>query len=185
MQLNWQRPKDLTNWERPSELVEINGESLTMKQIAQLSAGARIKVSDKTIKKLKAARQVVDRIVASGVPTYGINTGFGLLSNKNIPPHELEDLQLNIIRSHASGVGEPLQATTVRRIMALRINTLARGQSGMSLQTFDQLVTLFNSGCTPLVPSQGTVGASGDLAPLAHIGLALIGNSKLYFISHL
>ena len=146
----------------PRATVEVDGDSMTLEDLIDLGNGAKIVVSEKTISRLQRSRAVVDRIVDSEVPTYGINTGFGLLSHTNVSLRELADLQHNLIRSHASGVGEPLPPSVVKRVMALRINTLARGRSGISLGTFDKLVKLFNSGCTPEVPIQGTVGASGE-----------------------
>lgn len=163
-----------------SSFISIDGNSLNLESLIELGNGSKINISKETMNRLQISRDIVDNIVKSGVPTYGVNTGFGLLSHTNVSKSELTDLQHNLIRSHASGVGEPLKPDIVRRIMALRINTLARGRSGVSLETFQKLVELFNSGCTPEVPSQGTVGASGDLAPLAHIALGLIGEGKIY-----
>jgi histidine ammonia-lyase len=160
--------------------VSVDGQSLTLESLIALGNGAKISISQDTSERLQMSRDVVDKIVSSKVPTYGINTGFGLLSHTDVPSDELAHLQLNLIRSHASGVGNPLDPHVVRRIMALRINTLARGRSGVSTSTFRKLVDLFNSGCTPQVPCQGTVGASGDLAPLAHIALGLIGEGKIF-----
>lgn len=145
----------------PRTTIEVDGDNMTLEDIIELGNGSDICVSDKTMARLQRSRDVVDRIVDSEVPTYGINTGFGLLSHTNVSLSELSDLQHNLIRSHASGVGEPLPPMVVRRVMALRINTLARGRSGISPGTFQKLVKLFNSGCTPEVPIQGTVGASG------------------------
>ena len=143
--------------------VDIDGSSLSLESIIKLGRGTKISVSQKTVDRLHRSRAIVDRIVASHVPTYGINTGFGLLSHTSVASTELVALQKNLIRSHASGVGAPLDPIVVRRIMALRINTLARGKSGVSMDTFNGLVNLFNTGCTPEVPSQGTVGASGTI----------------------
>lgn len=168
----------------PSSSISIDGNSMNLKKLIELGNGMKIHVSNETMKRLQISRDIVDNIVNSGIPTYGINTGFGLLSHTNVSKSELTDLQHNLIRSHASGVGEPLSPDVVRRIMALRINTLARGRSGVSIETFQKLVDLFNSGCTPEVPAQGTVGASGDLAPLAHIALGLIGEGNIYDPKH-
>jgi histidine ammonia-lyase len=144
-----------------SNIVNLDGHSLKLEDLIALGSGSKALISLETLKRLGESRAVVDRIVESRVPTYGINTGFGLLSHTNVSYLELSDLQHNLIRSHASGVGEPLSPEVVRRVMALRINTLARARSGISLETFEALIKLFNSGCTPEVPSQGTVGASG------------------------
>lgn len=160
--------------------VEVDGDNMTLEDVIELGRGANAFVSEKTIARLERSRAVVDRIVDSEVPTYGINTGFGLLSHTNVSLKELANLQHNLIRSHASGVGTALAPEVVRRVMALRINTLARGRSGISVGTFQKLIKLFNSGCTPEVPIQGTVGASGDLAPLAHIALGLMGEGNIF-----
>lgn len=149
---------------------ELDGEHLDLATLVALGEqGSRIAVSASTVERLKRSRAVVDRIVASEVPSYGINTGFGLLSHTSVASADLTKLQNNLIRSHASGVGAPLEPRVVRRIMALRINTLARGRSGISLDTFERLVALFNSGCTPEVPSQGTVGASGKCVAMMYV----------------
>jgi histidine ammonia-lyase len=160
--------------------INVDGYSMTLESLIALGNHAKMIITPETNERLQVSRDVVDNIVNSKVPTYGINTGFGLLSSTDVPSNELMHLQDNLIRSHASGVGKPLEPDVVKRIMALRINTLARGRSGVSTQTFQKLVDLFNSGCTPEVPCQGTVGASGDLAPLAHIALGLIGEGKIF-----
>ena len=127
---------------------------------------------------------MVDRIVNSlegdkGL-YFGINTGVGAFSNKRIPLEEMKEYQVNLIRSHATGIGEFLPLNTSRRILALRINTLAKGYSGMSVNTMRGLIDFYNSGCVPQIPQCGTVGASGDLVPLAHIGLNLIGEGEIW-----
>jgi histidine ammonia-lyase len=160
--------------------VDVDGYNLNLENLIALGMNSKIVINQETSKRLQSSRDVVDTIVKSEVPTYGINTGFGLLSHTNVPSIDLMKLQENLIRSHASGVGQSLEPNIVKRIMALRINTLARGRSGVSLETFNKLVDLFNSGCTPEVPCQGTVGASGDLAPLAHIALGLIGEGRIF-----
>jgi len=165
---------------KSSSSIDVDGNSMTIEKLIALGDGTPLSISPETIQRLQQSRDIVDRIVESKVPTYGINTGFGLMSHTNVSYSQLCDLQHNLIRSHASGVGEPLHPSVVRRIMALRINTLARGKSGVSLDTFKKLVDLFNTGCTPEVPSQGTVGASGDLAPLAHIALGLSGEGLIH-----
>ena len=111
---------------------------------------------------------------------YGINTGFGRFSTVKIPMDKLKELQYNLVRSHSTGVGKLLGLNASRRIVALRINTLAKGYSGITPETVQRLVALFNSGCVPWIPSAGSVGASGDLVPLAHIGLNLIGEGCIY-----
>ena len=122
-----------------------------------------------------ASARTVDTIAASGKPAYGINTGFGRLSQTRIPPHELEQLQKNIVLSHAAGVGAPLGDEVVRLVLALKAASLARGASGVRVETVEALLRLYNERLYPRIPAQGSVGASGDLAPLAHLALALMG----------
>ncbi len=121
------------------------------------------------------ARRVVDDAVARGQVVYGVNTGFGNFSDVVIPADRLRDLQLNLIRSHSAGVGEPLGEAATRGLMLLRANVLAKGFSGVRPETLDLLIAMINAGIHPVIPSQGSVGASGDLAPLAHLALALVG----------
>jgi histidine ammonia-lyase len=161
-------------------MIHLDGSSLTLEQlvaIAQdsvpvsLGAGARARVL--------AARALVDEFSQRDTPTYGINTGFGSFADVKIPHDSLSQLQVNLLRSHAAGVGEPLSVPVVRATMALRANVLAKGYSGIRLETLDLLVDLLNRNIHPLVPSRGSVGASGDLAPLAHIALVLIGEGRV------
>jgi histidine ammonia-lyase len=129
--------------------------------------------------RIAAASDLVDRIVARGAAAYGINTGFGLLAQTRIPDEQLELLQRNLLMSHAAGVGDPLPDSVVRLILALKINSLARGLSGISEKLIDGLCALLEHEVYPLIPAQGSVGASGDLAPLAHLGAALLGIGKV------
>jgi histidine ammonia-lyase len=124
---------------------------------------------------IEAAAAAVRAIVAQGEPAYGINTGFGLLARRHIPAGQLEQLQRNLILSHAVGVGELLPDPVVRLILLTKIGSLARGHSGVRVQVVDTLIALYNAGILPAIPAQGSVGASGDLAPLAHMTLALLG----------
>ena len=128
---------------------------------------------------LAASRARVNAAVATGATIYGINTGFGKLANVRIAPDQLEQLQVNLIRSHAAGVGALMPADVVRAVMVLRANVLIRPTSGVRPELVDALVALINSGLVPAVPEQGSVGASGDLAPLSHIALALMGEGTL------
>src|SRR5262249_9681404 len=114
----------------------------------------------------------------AGETMYGVNTGFGLLSNVRIPNRKIEQLQYNILRSHSTGVGGPMPDPVVRAMLLLRAHNLALGFSGVSLKTVQQVIALLNRGICPIVPSQGSVGASGDLAPLAHLSLVLIGEGR-------
>jgi histidine ammonia-lyase len=128
---------------------------------------------------VRAARAVVDEFADRNTPTYGINTGFGSFADVKIPHDSLSQLQVNLLRSHAAGVGDPLPIPVVRATMALRANVLAKGFSGIRLETLERLVDLLNRRVHPVVPSRGSVGASGDLAPLAHIALVLIGEGDV------
>jgi histidine ammonia-lyase len=125
--------------------------------------------------RMAASSDLVDKIVAQGDAAYGINTGFGLLAQTRIPTDQLELLQQNLLLSHAAGVGDPLPDAVVRLILTLKINALARGYSGISRELIDGLLALQNHEVFPVIPAQGSVGASGDLAPLAHLGAALLG----------
>jgi histidine ammonia-lyase len=129
---------------------------------------------------VREGREVVDRIVRSQKVTYGINTGFGNFANTVIPSDKLGQLQLNLIRSHAVGVGLPIALNLSRMLCVLRINALAKGHSGISSETLKALIRLLNMNLIPLIPSQGTVGASGDLCPLAHLALGLLGEGQMW-----
>ena len=147
--------------------------------LAQLRAIARqavpLELDPACLPQLKAGQAAVERIVASGKPAYGINTGFGRLSQTRIPDNELEELQRNIVLSHAAGTGPLLDDATVRLTLALKIESLARGYSGVRPLLVERLLELYNRRLYPRIPAKGSVGASGDLAPLAHLSLALLG----------
>lgn len=128
---------------------------------------------------IRLSAAVVQQIVAKGLPAYGINTGFGKLAKVHIPDQELEQLQVNLVRSHAVGLGPLLDDDCVRVILALKISSLARGFSGIRESTIDTLVDIYNAEICPCIPSQGSVGASGDLAPLAHLALAAMGEGRV------
>ena len=142
---------------------------------------AHVRLDDNAIERVRAARAFVDRICAEDRTVYGVTTGFGHLSRIKIAPDQLADLQRNLIRSHASGVGEPFDIATARAVMLLLANSLARGHSGPRLEVLSLLVGMLNAGVTPVIPMRGSVGASGDLAPLAHLSLALIGEGEAWF----
>jgi histidine ammonia-lyase len=125
--------------------------------------------------RVRASLSAVEAIVASGKPAYGINTGFGRLSQTRIPAEELEQLQLNIVLSHAAGTGPLLDDATVRLVLSLKVISLAAGHSGVRPELIELLLELYNKRIYPCIPSKGSVGASGDLAPLAHLSLALLG----------
>jgi histidine ammonia-lyase len=157
-------------------MILLDGSSLTLPDLFAIACDdARVGVTDASRAHVQAARTLVDARASGDVPAYGINTGFGSLSEVRIPRESLKALQLNLIRSHAAGVGEPLPTPVVRATMALRANVLAKGYSGIRLETLDALIALLNAGVHPRIPSRGSVGASGDLAPLAHLALVLVG----------
>jgi len=156
--------------------VFLDGENLTIADVVEISKGkAIVEIEGHTRAKMAKCREFVESILDDDKPVYGINTGFGMLSDVQIAHENLEELQINLIRSHAIGVGTPFDKETVRAIMVLRANVLAKGFSGITLVTFDKLLELINKDIIPFIPSQGSVGASGDLAPLAHLALILVG----------
>ena len=142
---------------------------------------AKIKLTPESIKKIRQTRKLVDQWVAEGKTIYGVTTGFGALSDVAISRKDTRQLQKNILMSHAAGVGRPLDEETVRAIMALRIKDLAKGHSGIRLETVEHLIALLNWGVYPVVPEKGSVGASGDLAPLAHLALVLLGLGEAFY----
>jgi len=158
-----------------SAVTVVTGE-LTLAGLRSIYAQpAKIRVTPADRACIAAANSLVERIVAQGDAAYGINTGFGLLAQTRIPTGELELLQRNLLLSHAAGVGEALPDRVVRLVLALKINALARGRSGVTLQLIDALAALLEHEVYPVIPSQGSVGASGDLAPLAHMSAVLLG----------
>ena len=163
-----------------SDLV-IDGCSLSIADMVRVArnAGVRLAVAPDARAALLESRRLVDRAVASGRTIYGINTGFGKLANVRIAPDQLEQLQTNLIRSHSAGVGTPFSPSVVRAVMLLRANVLLRPTSGVRPELVDALVAMLNAGVLPWVPEQGSVGASGDLAPLSHIALALMGEGDV------
>jgi histidine ammonia-lyase len=140
--------------------------------------GVQLQLDPAAAPVIAASAAVVQRAAEGDAPVYGVNTGFGKLANQRISESDLALLQLNLIRSHSVGVGEPLQPAVVRLMLAMKAASLARGASGVRPVVIDSLLTVFNAGLAPYVPSQGSVGASGDLAPLAHMTLALIGEGE-------
>jgi histidine ammonia-lyase len=159
--------------------VVLDGASLTLADVAAVASGAAVSLAPSARQHMQRTRAVVEAIVGRGDVVYGVTTGFGKLSDVAIPPDHLADLQVNLLRSHAAGVGPPLPEREVRAMMVLRANVLAKGHSGCRPELVDLLIGLLNAGLYPPVPEQGSVGASGDLAPLAHLGRALIGEGEL------
>ncbi|HEY7192103.1 MAG TPA: histidine ammonia-lyase [Gemmatimonadales bacterium] len=160
--------------------VTLDGHSLTIGDVVAVARqDARVAIDATALTAVAQSRQAVEAAVARGDTIYGVNTGFGKLAHVRIPPEQARQLQLNLIRSHASGVGEPLPADAVRAMMLLRANVLMRGTSGVRPVLPELLVDMLNRKLHPTVPSQGSVGASGDLAPLSHLALAMIGEGDV------
>ena len=161
-------------------MVFLDGTTLTIEQLLDIAdRGEPVALADDARARVRASRTVVERRARGDAPAYGINTGFGSFADVKIAPGALETLQLNLLRSHAAGLGGPLPVRTVRATMALRANVLAKGFSGISVETLEALIALLNQRVHPRVPSRGSVGASGDLAPLAHLALVLIGEGEV------
>jgi len=160
--------------------ITLDGEHLTLEEVvavARATDGEPVEValSDSAKEKVRRAERAVQDFIAQGEIIYGVTTGFGAFKDRIIPPHQVRQLQRNILMSHAVGVGEPLDEPTTRAMMVIRANTLAKGHSGIREETLRLLLDMLNRGVHPVVPSQGSLGASGDLAPLAHMALPLIG----------
>jgi histidine ammonia-lyase len=160
--------------------VVIDGNSLTIDQVSAVARDrARVSVAPHARQRARLTRGIVDSLVAKRAVAYGVTTGFGKLSEIAIPPERLAELQVNLVRSHAAGVGDLLPEREVRAMMLLRANVISKGFSGARIELAEQLAEMLNAGLYPPVPEQGCVGASGDLAPLAHLALSLIGEGNL------
>jgi histidine ammonia-lyase len=163
-----------------TETRTLDGRSLTLEAVGEAArGGARFRLSDAARERMAASRAVIDRCAAGGEAVYGVNTGFGDLSNVRIEGDKLALLQERLLLSHAAGVGEPLPHRAVRAMLLLRANTLAQGYSGIRPEVVERLLTFLERDCLPVVPSRGSVGASGDLAPLAHLALPVIGRGRV------
>eukprot|EP00698_Gefionella_okellyi_P008736 TRINITY_DN2182_c0_g1_i1.p1 TRINITY_DN2182_c0_g1~~TRINITY_DN2182_c0_g1_i1.p1 ORF type:complete len:539 (+),score=96.54 TRINITY_DN2182_c0_g1_i1:59-1618(+) len=161
--------------------IVLDGYSLSVDTLVDLSTGNyKIKLSSEAWERVVEGRKVVDEILASGKRVYGINTGFGKFATVPIDGDKLSDLQRNLIVSHAAGTGPPLSPERTRMLMILRINVLAKGHSGVRVETLREMVAAFNADFLPQIPEKGTVGASGDLAPLAHLALGLMGQGQAW-----
>jgi len=160
-------------------IVQIDGETLTIEDVVKVAYNeARVVIPEKVKARVKACREFLEKFLEKGEVIYGVNTGFGALSDTKISRDELKQLQTNLIRSHAAGVGKPLSTEIVRATMLLRANTLAKGYSGIRLKTLETIVEMLNKGVHPIIPAKGSVGASGDLAPLSHMVLVLMGEGE-------
>jgi histidine ammonia-lyase len=155
------------------------GGRLTPEDVARVARdGATVRISDEARERVRTSRERVESVVESGQAVYGINTGFGELVSERIPRRDLDQLQTNLVRSHASGSGDPLDREAVRALLVTRLQALTMGYSGVREAVVDHLATMLNEGVHPVVRSRGSLGASGDLAPLAHLALVLIGEGE-------
>ena len=162
--------------------MELNGKTLTSEQIADVAIrGEHVTISPSARSRISASRELIEQIVARDAVVYGVNTGFGKLSDVRVPANELRQLQLNLVRSHACGIGPPLSESEVRAMMLLRANVLTLGFSGIRWDVVALLCEMLNRRVYPVVPEKGSVGASGDLAPLAHLALSVIGEGEAFF----
>jgi histidine ammonia-lyase len=156
----------------------LTGLDLALDTVAALAPGARFALHPDALKRMAASRDAVERAVSKGQTSYGITTGFGAFANRRIPEAKVLELQANLVRSHSVGVGAPLEARHVRRVLLLKANNLAAGHSGIRPAVVEALLKLLEHDVLPLIPGRGSVGASGDLAPLAHLSLTLIGEGS-------
>jgi len=163
-----------------SQILTVQPGHLTLAQLQLIHDGlVQLQLPNQARARIRASQQVVQNAADGDTPVYGVNTGFGKLANQRISKEQLQALQLNLIRSHSVGVGEPLSPPVMRLMMALKAASLARAYSGVREVVIDTLLAVHNAGLVPFVPSQGSVGASGDLAPLAHMTLALLGEGEM------
>jgi histidine ammonia-lyase len=161
--------------------MELKGEQISLIELAAVAVGGEtVHISSVVRPRVLASRKIIEEIVAREQVVYGVNTGFGKLSDVRIPQGDLRELQLNLVRSHACGIGNPLSIPEVRAMMLLRANVLALGFSGIRFEIVEMLCQMLNRGVHPVVPEKGSVGASGDLAPLAHLALSLIGEGEAF-----
>jgi histidine ammonia-lyase len=160
-------------------MITLNGASLTIDDVVSVAEGReRVGIGAEALERMQRSRDRVEGAMRGTKPVYALNTGVGLLANIRLEDHEIEVMQVNLIRSHCCGIGTPLPVKVVRGMMLIRANVLAKGLSGIRAVVAERICDLLNCGITPVVPSRGSVGASGDLAPLAHMALALIGEGK-------
>jgi len=157
----------------------LSGRDLTIDNVVEVARGRRrVELADDAAGRMRASRSIIERLVDDGATVYGVTTGFGDLADVRIEPPQTAELQRNLVRSHAAGVGTPLPDDVVRAMLLLRVNALAVGLSGVRVEIVDLLIAMLNAAIHPVVPSRGSLGASGDLAPLAHIALVLIGEGE-------
>jgi len=163
-------------------MIMVDGENLSIEDVVKVARQfEKVKLSSRARKKMEESRKAVERIVKEGRLAYGIKTGLGQLANVSIPASQVGELQINLVRSHAAGVGDPLKEEVVRALMLVRANGLAKGYSGVRPILVETLLDMLNAGVHPVIPEKGSVGASGDLAPLAHLSLVLIGEGDAMY----
>lgn len=162
-------------------MIELTGEHLTLEQMESiLFSNKQVSIAEESLQKVKKSEQAVEKILASDQTVYGINTGFGKFSTVKIASEDVGELQLNLIRSHACGVGDVFEPMIAKAMMILRLNAVIKGHSGIRVDTVKLLLQLINKNIIPVIPEQGSLGASGDLAPLAHLALVLIGEGEVF-----
>lgn len=162
-------------------MIQLNGQNLSIEQLGSiLYNGEKIKIAEEAKVRVVKSRDAVERIVQQDKTVYGINTGFGKFSDVKIAEHEVSKLQVNLIRSHACGFGEPFSEHVAKAMMVLRLNALLKGLSGIRLEVLERLLWMVNEDVIPVIPQQGSLGASGDLAPLSHLVLAVIGEGEVF-----
>jgi len=160
----------------------LDGQPLSLAEIEAVSlAACPVAIAPAALARVAASRELIEEILATGQTVYGVNTGFGKLADVRIPDGSLEQLQTNLVRSHAGGVGQPMSEAESRAMLLLRANVLAKGFSGCRVIVVERLVSLLNAGVHPVIPEKGSVGASGDLAPLAHLALVVIGEGEAFY----
>lgn len=161
--------------------MEVNGQRLSLAEVSAVARGAeRVSLAKAARARIEASRRVIEQIIAENRTVYGVNTGFGKLSDVRVDPSQIRALQLNLVRSHSCGLGDPLSIEEARAMLLLRANVLALGYSGCRLIVVETLIEMLNRGVTPVIPEKGSVGASGDLAPLAHLALTAIGEGEAF-----
>jgi len=161
------------------ERVSIGGAPLGLEDLGRIAAGAKVALAPEAAARVAPSRALIERVLKQGSTVYGVNTGFGELKSVRIGPEDVESLQINLVRSHASGFGPELEPAAVRLMLALRAHSLALGVSGVRLTLIEHLVRMLEAGILPVVPSRGSLGASGDLIPLAHLALGIIGEGDV------
>jgi len=162
-------------------VVAVDGRSLTLASAIDVAErGAEVKASPASLKHMEKLRALLEEKLSRGEVVYGVNTGFGSLSDKVVRPENLEELQLNLIRSHSAGVGTPLPPEVVRAAMLIRLNSLLNGNSAVRKDVAELVIGMLNRGVTPYVPEFGSLGASGDLVPSAHMAMTMLGEGMAY-----